>query len=263
MNTHEVLSLITKSEREAAELILKAKDIISENKTDARNVVTEYDRAVQQLLVQRISSSCPEAEFFCEESSHPGKLDAAECFIIDPIDGTMNFVKGFHHSCISIAYSANGTVVCAAVYNPYTDEMFTALKGEGAWLNGRKLAIQDCPLKDSIACVGTSPYYPDKYEATNIISGKLMVNCLDIRRSGSAALDLCYVAAGRAGIYFELMLSLWDYAAGALIAQEAGARCCTPAGGPLIYTGEKAGVVCGTPAALSECSHIFKEIYTK
>ena len=126
-----VLDLIISAEREAAGLILEAHEILAEAKTDHRNVVTEYDRRVQELLITRLREALPDARFFCEEMNEQDHLDAGQLFIIDPIDGTMNFVHGFHHSCISVAYAERGVVRAGAIYNPYVDEMFTAVAGQG------------------------------------------------------------------------------------------------------------------------------------
>ena len=133
-----ILARIESAERQAAELVLHAHGILAEAKTGARDVVTEFDRRVQELLIRLLSEAVPDAHFFCEEMNERDRLDAARLFIIDPIDGTMNFVHGFHHSCISVAYAEYGTVLAGAVYNPYVDEMFTALKGRGAFLRSEE-----------------------------------------------------------------------------------------------------------------------------
>ena len=156
-----ILARIEAAERQAAELILHAHGILAEAKTGARDVVTEYDRRVQELLIRMLSESVPDARFFCEEMNERDRLDADRLFIIDPIDGTMNFVHGFHHSCISVAYAEHGTILAGAVYNPYVDEMFTALKGRGAFLNGRSIHVSDAGLADSVVCFGCAPDNPE------------------------------------------------------------------------------------------------------
>ena len=139
MTDNEILSLLCEAEREGAALILEAHDILAERKTDRRDVVTEYDRRVQELLIRRLSEAVPDARFFCEENDRHDDLGAEHVFIIDPIDGTMNFVRGFSHSCISVAYAEKGAVQAAAVCNPYLGEMFHAVRGGGAFLNGREI----------------------------------------------------------------------------------------------------------------------------
>ena len=252
MKTNDILNLMIETERKASKIMLEAENIIASSKTDARNVVTRFDTAVQEMLVSAYSKACPGAHFFCEESAHPDSLNAAQTFIIDPIDGTMNFVHGLRHSCISSAYAENGEVCAAAVYNPYSDEMYTAVKGGGAFLNGRKISVDNCGLEGGFVCVGTAPYYADTRDELFSLMRKLYDASLDIRRGGSAELDLCTVAAGRACFYFEPRLSLWDYAAGALIAAEAGAVCLDLKGRQLPYDESKPGIICGGEKAIKE-----------
>lgn len=247
MTTDEILSMIVSAERKAGEMILHAHGIIAENKTDARNVVTEYDRNVQELLIRSFREHLPEAHFFCEENELQDSLDTEHAFIIDPIDGTSNFVGGFHHSCVSVAYASFGEVCAAAVFNPYADEMYTAIKGKGAFLNGKRIHVHDHPLSGSVACLGTSPYYHELTDATFRMLRYMYDNALDIRREGSAALDLCSVAAGRAGVFMEMKLSYWDYAAGALLVEEAGGKCFSAPGVPLPSDGSKSLVAAMGP----------------
>ena len=145
-----VIEKIVSAERSAAEIMMHVHDIIAESKSGQRDIVTEYDKRVQEYLMQVLSESVPEARFFCEEQKEHDDLHARHLFIIDPIDGTMNFARGFNHSCISVAYMSAGELRAAAVYNPYVDEMFTAVKGEGAYLNGRRLHVSDAPLLDRL-----------------------------------------------------------------------------------------------------------------
>lgn len=252
-NHYEViLKHIESAQREAAELMLQARSILAETKTGRRDVVTEYDRRVQALLMERLGAAVPGAHFFCEEMQERDRLDSAQLFIIDPIDGTMNFVHGFHHSCISVAYAEDGTVMAGAVYNPYVDELFTAIRGQGARLNGSPIHTADGGMKENIVVFGTAPYDAALAEKTFDLAKKVFAASLDLRREGSAALDLCTVAAGRAGLYFELQVSLWDYAAGALIVEEAGGQCCKPDGTPLPRDGSKPGILAGSPTAIQE-----------
>ncbi len=259
MNDREILNLICAAEREAAALILKAHDIMAENKSDRRDVVTEYDRRVQALLIERLSAALPGARFFCEENDRHDDLRAEHVFIIDPIDGTMNFVHGFHHSCISAAYMRGGELRAAAIYNPYVSELFTAVKGEGAQLNGRPIHAADTPLSENVVCCGTSPYNPELADRTFGLMKTAFLAGLDIRREGAAALDLCSVAAGRAGVYFELGLSLWDYAAGKLIVEEAGGVCLTLDGAPMPMDPSRPTVLAGGRHAVREFLELARE----
>ena len=252
MTDLEILDLLCASEREAGTLMLEAHDILAECKTDRRDVVTEYDRRVQALLIERLSAVLPEARFFCEENDRHDDLHAETVFIIDPIDGTMNFVRGFHHSCVSIACMRNGGLRAAAIYNPYVDELFTAVKDGGAFLNGRPIHASTELLSQNLVCCGTAPYDQGLADRTFALMKKAYLAGLDVRREGAAALDLCSVAAGRAGVYFELGLSLWDYAAGKLIVEEAGGVCCTLAGAPMPLDPSRPSVVAGGKQAVAD-----------
>ena len=252
-NRYEIiLKQIESAQRESAALMLQARGILAETKTGRRDVVTEYDRRVQALLMDRLGKAVPGAHFFCEEMQERDRLDSDALFIIDPIDGTMNFVHGFHHSCISVAYAEKGRLMVGAVYNPYVDELFTAIKGQGARLNGSPIHVADGGLGENVVVFGTAPYCSDLADLTFSTAKKLFLASLDLRREGSAALDLCTVAAGRAGLYFELQVSLWDYAAGVLIVQEAGGKCAMPDGAPLPLDESKPGIIAGSPQIIQE-----------
>ena len=148
-----------------------------------------------------------------------------------------------------MAYQHSGTLEAAAVCNPYVDELFTALRGGGAFLNGRPLRADPAPLSETLVLCGTSPYREELTARTFRIMEAAHRASLDIRRQGSAELDLCSVAAGRAGVYFELSLSLWDYAAGCLIVREAGGVCTRLDGSPLPFDSGKPAVLAGGPQA--------------
>ncbi|MBO5543714.1 MAG: inositol monophosphatase [Oscillospiraceae bacterium] len=252
LSNSDILAAVERAERSAAELILHAHGILAETKTGRRDVVTEYDRRVQALLVDLLGNTVPDAGFYCEEMENRAQPDAAKLFIIDPIDGTMNFVHGLHHSCVSVAYAEHGEVLVGAVYNPYTDEMFTAIRGEGARLNGAPIHVAQGGLAENIVCFGTAPYNAGLADRTFSLARGLFDASLDLRREGSAALDLCTVAAGRAGLYFELQVALWDYAAGALLVREAGGVCSRADGSPFPTDGGKTSIVAGTREAVGE-----------
>ena len=251
-NQKDVLNAIIAAQKEAATLILQAHGVLAETKTGHRDVVTEYDRRVQELLMARLSAAVPGAVFFCEENEQQGDLHAEHVFIIDPIDGTMNFVRGFHHSAISVAYMQAGVLRAASVYNPYAEECFSALAGEGAWCNGRPIHAGELPLSESVVCCGTAPYNPQLADSTFALMKKTFLSSLDIRREGSAALDMCSAAAGRAGVFFEYSVSLWDIAAGMLLVQEAGGVCCRLDGIPVPLDGSKTSILAGGKQAVAE-----------
>ncbi len=209
--------------KEASKIMLNATDI--QNKTEmkgSRNFVTEYDKKVQNFIQQRLAKLFPDVVFIGEETSDNLSPYEHKCFICDPIDGTANFRRSYKYSAISLAYVEYGKVVMGAVLNPYLNEVFFAQKGKGAYLNGQRIFVSKNNLANSLVAFGTSPYYPNLCNKTTEVLQKLMPDIEDIRRTGSAALDLCYVACGRNDLFFELNLFPWDFAAAAIIIEEAG-----------------------------------------
>ncbi|MCI9441164.1 MAG: inositol monophosphatase [Ruminococcus sp.] len=210
---------------ETSHIMLEAADgeIDTLSKEGHANFVTKYDSRVQKELFDRLAEILPEAKFMGEEdnasSSFTGK---GYLFIIDPIDGTTNFIRQNQASCISVGLLKDGESVLGVVYNPYKKELFYAEKGKGAFRNGTPIRVSEEPLSNSILLFGTSPYYEELARPAFDIAYHYFRKCLDLRRSGSAAIDLCDIACGRADLYFELRLSPWDYAAGSLIIKEAG-----------------------------------------
>ena len=258
ISAETVLEYMIAAERAAAEIMLSARGVATENKTSSRDIITEFDRRVQQLLVERLSAAMPDAAFFCEESQHRDSTGAEHVFIIDPIDGTMNFSRHMNSSCISIAYMSRGTLTAAAVYNPYVDELYTAVKGKGARLNGSPIHVDDAPLKETLFCLGSSPYDHKLTDETFRLARLAFDESLDLRRFASAELDFCYVAAGRAGLYFELSTFLWDFAAGSLIVEEAGGICSDINGDPLPLDGRKSSVLAGGRQAYADFLKIIR-----
>ena len=217
--------------KRASRIILDADRIqyTIKNKEGRANFVTEYDVKVQEFLYRELKQLYPHAAFIGEEDKENNEEVAGEeyCFVIDPIDGTTNFIFDYQHSAISVALLYRGEAAAGIVYNPYLDEIFYAERGTGAYVNGRRLCMEDHLLENGLASIGTCPYYREKADETFILARKLYDRVLDVRRSGSAALDICYVAASRLVIYYEMLLSPWDYAAASLILQEAGGRIST------------------------------------
>ena len=164
----------------------------------------------------------PDAVFFGEEGDEHVFPESGYVFVVDPIDGTTNFIKDLKLSCIAISLAKDGERLFGMVYNPFMNEMFTAVKGEGAYLNGKRIRVSGRPLKQGIVIFGTAPYYEGLPEKSFAKAMYYMDKCIDVRRMGSAELDLCYVACGRAEMYFEPLIQPWDIAAGSLIVEEAG-----------------------------------------
>ena len=209
-------------------------------KSGHANFCTETDEKIQAFLVERLSAVVPGASFLGEEDGQDvftAKMSRGYCFVLDPIDGTSNFIFAYRPSVISIALLKDGAPYMAVVYNPYDDMMFSAVSGQGAFMNGERIMSADTPLSDSLTVFGTAPYYTELREPTFETAKNLLPLCVDLRRSGTAAWDMCCVAMGRCSLYFELRIQLWDYAAAALIAQEAGCMVTDIAGNPLSYKG--------------------------
>lgn len=239
MNTFTDANLLPQMEaivRRAGEIVRSA-DLshagITE-KSGANDLVTTYDVAVQEFLQKELQTLLPGSAFLGEETGLQPLDPACPTWIVDPIDGTTNFIKGYSHSAVSVALAYGGTVVAGVVYNPFTNELFSGQKGGGAFLNGKPIAAQQASLEHGITLFGSAPY--QKNELADVTFGLLrqvFEVSMDIRRSGSAALDVCFTAAGRAAVYFEYRVCPWDYAAGMVIAQEAGALVTDLVGEPM------------------------------
>lgn len=257
----KILNGIIESAKLASKIMLEAKSIESsmQEKSGHANFVTEYDKRVQACLQEELAKVVPEAVFIGEEDDEHSELPEGYAFIVDPIDGTTNFMMGYNCSCISIALLENAIPIIGVIYNPYADEMFTAIKGKGAYLNGKAIHVRGEALADSVVIVGTAPYYEELFEISFKKIYKVFRSCLDIRRSGSAAIDLCNVAAGRAGLYFEQELCPWDYAAGSLIVTEAGGEFVHIDGSSPQYS-EKRGAVAGSKQTVEEYFKVVADI---
>ena len=217
--------------RNAGSIMLRAQNIesgdsVSEKGGDCANMVTVYDVAVQNYLMTEIKKVIPEAFFFAEEKENNAEdLMRDHCFVIDPIDGTTNFVHEYRYSCISVAVFSRGELIFAAIYDPYADEMFYAVKGGGAFLNGKPMRVADRDMAHSILAFGTCPHMKKELgEQSFGLAYAIYSESSDVRRPGAAALDMAHLAAGRNDMFFELLLSPWDCAAGTLLIKEAGGR---------------------------------------
>ncbi len=232
-----MLDQITKIVREAGEIALSARDIEghTHRKTSAADLVTDYDMAVEAFLKRKLGELLPQALFYGEEEAANGDPTHGWAFIVDPIDGTANFVRGFHHSAVSVALLEDSTVRYGVVLDPFKDELFTAEQGKGAFLNGKPITVSGRPLEEGVFGMGTSSYRRECLGPTMALTEQLMRRSCDFRRIGTASLDLCYVACGRTELFFEYSLCPWDYAAGALLVTEAGGSISTLRGEPLRF----------------------------
>ena len=224
--------------RRAGEMVLSAHDIAAgtHEKTSAADLVTEYDLAVEAFLKEQLPPLCPGSIFYGEEEAENADPSRGWAFIVDPIDGTTNFVRGLRQSAISVALARDGQVEYAVVFDPYKNEMFSARRGGGAFLNGAHIHVRGKPLAEAIFAMRTAIYRRDYLEPTMRVTEQLFRRACDFRRLGAAALDLCDVACGRVELFFEYSLCPWDFAAGSLIITEAGGHISTLQGGPLALT---------------------------
>ncbi len=235
MTEEQLLENIIHAVRACGTIILNADRTKSgiDEKAGHANFVTAYDKKVQSELQKRLLEILPEAVFVGEEEDVHASVKDGYAFIVDPIDGTTNFIKDYHASAISVGLIKDAKRYMGVVYNPYLDEVYTAVKGKGAFLNGSPIQVSRQPLENGIVIFGTAIYYEEYAKATFDMAYDYYCKALDVRRSGSAALDLCNIAAGRAELFFELRLCPWDYAAGSLIVEEAGGVVTTIDGGEL------------------------------
>jgi myo-inositol-1(or 4)-monophosphatase len=210
------------------------------------DLVTEVDHASEAFLIAEISRLFPGHSFLAEESG-ASTQQTEHLWIIDPLDGTVNYAHGVPFFSVSIAYSYRGQVMLGAIYDPMRAELYLAERGKGAWLNGRPLKVADAQnLQQSLLVTGF-PYDPWDAIPNNFdYFAKLAKLSQGVRRLGSAALDLCYIAAGRLDGYWEFSLKAWDIAAGGLIAEEAGAIVTDIKGGP-DYLQSPQSVVAASP----------------
>ncbi|MBO2515933.1 MAG: inositol monophosphatase [Clostridiales bacterium] len=217
----ELLEKVCEAARAAGEMILKENSSRAFRKEGHFNFVTETDLRVQDELQRRLSAILPEAVFYAEEQVN-ARLTDAPTWVVDPIDGTLNFMRGRDCSAVSIALLENGQPVLGVICKPFHHEMFTALKEQGARMNGREIRVSAVPFENAMISMGTSPYNSSLACETLERAKQFLLQGGDLRRSGSAAVDLTDVACGRSDVFFELQLSPWDIAAGALIVTEAG-----------------------------------------
>ncbi|KDR22876.1 inositol monophosphatase 2-like isoform X1 [Zootermopsis nevadensis] len=235
-----------------------------DTKLGSWDLVTQYDRRVENVLMKEISKKFPSHKFIAEETNAEQKatpeLTNAPTWIIDPIDGTTNFVHGFHLTCISIALSIEKEVVIGIIYNPILDQLFTAIKGQGAHLNNQRInASQVEELCKSMVCLESSfACIPSLKDSIMKRTEACVKVAHGIRVLGSAALALCYVAMGVAEAYHIDGLQCWDVAAGALIVREAGGIVLDSTGGTFDMMSHRI-LACGTKKLAEELVILFKK----
>ena len=226
-NLHPMLNVAIKAARAAGAIINRAAldvESVRISQKQINDFVTEVDHASERVIIETLLTAYPGHGIIAEESgSEHGAKDSEYVWIIDPLDGTTNFIHGFPVYCVSIALAVRGKVEQAVIYDPSRNDLFTSTKGRGAFLNERRIRVSKrTQLKESLLSTGF-PFRPgDNFKSYLNMMGDVMQRTAGLRRPGSAALDLAYVAAGYTEGFFETGLSVWDVAAGSLLVTEAG-----------------------------------------
>jgi len=222
---HALLNVAVMAARQAGNVLVRRMNNLDKLKVEEKSrndYVTDADRAAERAVIETIRKHYPEHAILAEESGQDGDGDI--CWIIDPLDGTTNYLHGFPVFSVSIGVRVNGRIEHAVVYDPVRQELFTASRGDGAQLDGRRIRVSRQTQLEH-ALIGTGfPYKLIDQEMTPYLRmlENVLRNTAGVRRPGSAALDLCYVAAGRLDGFWETGLKSWDLAAGSLIIREAG-----------------------------------------
>ena len=212
-------------------------DFDIQEKEGNNNIVTKYDVLIQQKLEEELLKLMPDAVFIGEEGDEKKESKKGYKFIVDPIDGTTNFSRNLNNSAISVALLKDEEPIIGICYIPYTDELYEARKGFGAYLNGKKIHVSNKTLKNGIVFSGCAPYYDELRKRTLEVQCVFASIASDFRRFGSAVIEICSVASGKAELYFELRLMPWDFAAAGLILEEAGGVLTTMEGKKPTYDG--------------------------
>jgi len=225
-----MLTIAVRAARKAGNVIAKhyeTPDSVEASQKGSNDFVTNVDKAAEAVIIDTIRKSYPQHTIITEESGEHVGEDQDVQWIIDPLDGTTNFIKRLPHFAVSIAVRIKGRTEVAVVYDPMRNELFTSSRGQGAQLNGYRLRGSIARDLDGTILATGFPFKAKQHAPAymNII-GKLFTECADFRRTGSAALDLAYVAAGRVDGFFEIGLKPWDFAAGELLVREAGGLVC-------------------------------------
>lgn len=262
----EILRLeadIEKIIRDASRIMLEADQhrLNVKQKSGTANFVTEYDVRVQHCLEKAFSGLIPGCAFLAEEEGESeNPVGSGYTFVIDPIDGTTNFMLGRRASTISVALLLDGTPVYGAVYDPYADRYFSAAKGMGAFRNHQPIHVSEREPARAIYSLGTAPYYRDTMaRPVAEITYGLLMHFGDLRRVGSAAMDLCEVACGELDGFVEPILSPWDFAAGMLIVAEAGGKV-TNFKGDILAPDKPNSVLSASPNTYETALNVVKDI---
>lgn len=249
-NTEEIV-------REAAALMTR--DFTVQSKGTIANQVTSSDVAVENFLKESLSRILPGSGFIAEESDHDG-TDTEYTWIIDPIDGTANYVRDLANSGISVGLYKNMQPYIGVVYNPYRNELFSARKGAGAFCNGKPIHVSERDFSHSFICASLSCYYKEQAHASAKVLEKVFTECADFRRFGAASVELTALAAGRVEMFFEMSLAPWDHAASRVIIEEAGGCVSSVYADDISYAGQISFIAANSAENLEKLKNIILEI---
>lgn len=223
---HPMLNIAIRAARKAGDVIMHAFDNKSSfdiQQKGLRDYVTSVDKNAESIIIETLHNAYPRHSFLGEESGERTQPNAEHQWIIDPLDGTLNFINGLPHFCISIALKIKDKIEHGLIYDPVRNELFTASRGGGAFLDSRRIRVnKTTTIEDSILSTGFPVREPEKHIKSLATFSNIAQKATDIRVSGSAALDLAYVASGRLDGMYENGLKIWDLAAGCLMITEAG-----------------------------------------
>ena len=251
---HPMLNIAIKAARRAGSIINRAAleggalEVKAKNKND---FVTQVDKAAEQAIIGVIHAAYPDHSILAEESGDTPGARAEHRWVIDPLDGTTNYIHGFPQYCVSVALEHRGVPTHGVVYDPGKNELFTASRGRGAFLDDRRMRVSKC-IRLQDALVGTGFPYKEVSRLDLYMRQlrTMMTSSAGVRRAGAAALDLAYVAAGRLDAFWEMGLSRWDMSAGALLIQEAGGMVADLQGGADFL--DRGEIAAATPKVLPE-----------
>lgn len=233
IQTEKIIEIVTKTKP----LFMNREQSSKIREKGLADFVTQVDIQVQEQVQEELSRLYPEIQFMGEEKDNSEIDFTKDVWILDPVDGTTNLIHDFRNSTLSLALCEGGILTLGIVYHPYSGELFLARRGEGAWCNGVPIHVSEAEkMSQSLISIGTSPYYKELAEENFTLFRKIFMESEDIRRLGSAALELAYVASGRTEAYLERHLKPWDYAAGVLLIEEAGGTVTDYQGKPVDVT---------------------------
>jgi len=264
---HPMLGIAVRAARRAASIINRAArdvELLSVTRKRHNDFVTEVDHAAERAVIEVLHRAYPDHAILAEESgaSAGSSPDSEYTWIIDPLDGTTNFIHGFPQYAVSIALKHKNLITQGVIYDPTKNELFTASRGRGAYLNERRLRVSKRPQLAE-ALIGTGFPFRDLHSLDEYLAmfRELTVRTAGLRRAGAASLDIAYVAAGRLDGFWELGLSAWDMAAGALLVQEAGGLVGDFRG----ETGylDSGRIVCGNPKIFAQLLQVIGPLSAK